>query len=633
MTLPLKFWTDCVSPELSIDLYRDFASSHALQGGVLGRKILPLIKREDYQAMCGYNVEYGRDDMSPIQYYHLRQSLAFFSKLEFLDIGIDKERAALDKFLEAESLCRETNEVFRAWSTGKFKFSPAVDSVLSDAARKIAQVLGPVPSISKLGLRFGPGATTLTRKRDANPREKLRAGFACSDELLPVLSTVLQELAAWTEAHPGKDGALALGGFPLVIAGDTTIFDASAYADVVLEADVQSAEVFCRESLPVQLMDEELSFALKNAMTYRTVSKPPPLNSLVQLGYGDFMSKRLARFGIDLKDQSINQRLAREGSLTGELATLDLSSASDTVATELVYHLLPVDWAIALSACRCGFVSFRGERLRLEKFSSMGNGYTFPLESLIFWALAKASCDAGDVVSVYGDDIILPVKHVALFSEVLTACGFVKNTRKSYASGPFRESCGADWYRGFNIRPYYAKKMVSGESLYSLHNYYARTGQEEFRERVEKLIPKELQLFGPDGFGDGVLLGPFEKVRKASHRRQGYGGFCFQMHKHVGLKAVKPHERTDFAHALYTISHRSKEGAVTGLVVPKGSLEFASTLKFKNFLASDFIVGDALPFYVPQGDVGEDECFIDTKVCSIPGTNGSKAVLIYTFGD
>lgn len=633
MTLPLKFWTDCVSPELSIDLYRDFASSHASQGGVLGRKILPLIKREDYQAICDYNVEYGRDDMSPIQYYHLRQSLAFFSKLEFLDIGIDKEKAALDKFLEAESLCRETNEVFRAWSTGKFKFSPAVDSVLSNAARRIAQVLGPVPDLSRLGLRFGPGATTLTRKRDANSREKLRAGFACSEELLPVLSKVLQELAAWTEAHPGKDGALELGGLPLVIAGDTTIFDASVYSDVVLEAGVHTAQVFCRESLRVQLMDEELSFALKNAKTYRTVSKGPPLNTMVQLGYGDYMAKRLARFGIDIKDQSVNQRLARDGSLTGELATLDLSSASDTIAIELVYHLFPVDWANALSACRCKFISFRGERLRLEKFSSMGNGYTFPLETLIFWALAKASCDAGDTVSVYGDDIILPVKHVALFQEVLTACGFVLNTRKSYATGLFRESCGADWYRGFNIRPHYTKELVSGESLYSLHNYYARSGQEEFREWAERLIPKELRLYGPDGFGDGVLLGPFEKVHKASHRRLGYGGYCFKMHKHIGLKAVKPNERIDLAHALYTISRRTREGASTELSSPKGPIEFAATKKIKTFLGTDYVAGDALPFYALTGNVEEDELFKGTKVCSTPGTNGSKTVLIYTFGD
>lgn len=631
MTLNIKFWTDEVSPELSIDLYRDFASSHALQGGVLGKEILPLIKREDYLAICDYTVDYERDGMSPTQYYHLRQSLAFFSKLRFLDIGVDKEQAALGKFMEAENKCRETNEVFRAWSSGGFKFLPAVDSVLSDAARSIAQVLGPVPSLKKLGLRFGPGATTLTRKRDANSRRKLRDGFACSDDLLPILSTVLGEVAAWTGSYPSRDSALELVGSPLLIVGDTSLFDDSAYADIVLHADIQSAEVYCRDSLHVLLMDEELSFAPKNAKTHRSISKPPPMNVMVQLGYGDFMTKRLARFGIDLADQSINQRLARDGSLTGDLATLDLTSASDMEAIELVFHLLPVDWANALSACRCSFITFQGERLRLEKFSSMGNGYTFPLESLIFWALAKASCDAGDVVSIYGDDIIIPSKHVPLLTEVLTACGFELNTRKSYSTGPFRESCGADWYRGFNIRPFYAKKVVSGESLYSLHNYYARTQQEEFRERVERLIPESLRLYGPDGYGDGVLLGSFEKIHKSTHRKHGYAGYCFKMHRHVGNKAEMPNHRTDLAHALYTIDHRTVSGSMA-LDLDDSPIKMAATLALKKYLRNDHVVGDALPFYSLKG-VDEEECFVDTKVCSIPGTNGSKTILIYTLGD
>lgn len=631
MIAKIDCWTDSIDPELSIDFYRDLASAHARQGGELGRHVLSLIKKGDMAALCEYSVDYCVSGMTANHYYHLRQALAFFSKLEFLDIGIDKERAALDTFLEAESRCKLTNEAFRAWGKGEFQFHPDVDRVLSDATRFISQVLGPVPPLSRLQLRFGPGATTLTKKREASPRNKFRKGLACSDELLPLLHEVLGELAAWTDHLPFEEEEPTMEALPpLVVCGDTCVFREIDFMSIVLDAGAQSAEVLCRGSLPVQLMDEELSFALKNAKTHRTVSKPPPLNSLVQNGYGDYMSARLKRFGLDLKDQSLNQRLAREGSLTGALATLDLRSASDTIAIELVYHLLPVDWANALSACRCKYVTFRGERKRLEKFSSMGNGYTFPLESLIFWALAKASCDAGDSVNVYGDDIVLPSSKFGFLTEVLTSCGFVVNTQKSFHDGPFRESCGADWYRGFNIRPFYAKHVVSGESLFCLHNYYARSGQEEFRGIVENAIPEHLRLYGPDGVGDGVLLGPFERVQRATTERHGYSGFYFKMHKHGSVKEALSAHSTDMSHALYTTYRRavepfSKCGLNASSVGDLRNWRYPINKKHHNFLTRMGVLGEPIPFSKEPG-------FVETKATSLPGTDGSKVVLSYNLG-
>jgi hypothetical protein len=102
----------------------------------------------------------------------------------------------------------------------------------------------------------------------------------------------------------------------------------------------------------------------------------------------------------------------------------------------------------------------KGKPILYEKFSSMGNGYTFALETLIFWALGKAvnSLTGGVVLSVYGDDIICSDCSAALLMEVLQWCGFVLNRDKSFVTGPFRESCGADWHTGTRVTPQYIRK-------------------------------------------------------------------------------------------------------------------------------------------------------------------------------
>jgi hypothetical protein len=92
----------------------------------------------------------------------------------------------------------------------------------------------------------------------------------------------------------------------------------------------------------------------------------------------------------------------------------------------------------------------------------MGNGYTFELETLIFVLLSICACDEVGVsskdVSVYGDDIIIPVEAYDVLKEVLETCGFTINEDKSYHEGPFRESCGEDYFRGINVRPFLVRE-------------------------------------------------------------------------------------------------------------------------------------------------------------------------------
>ena len=195
----------------------------------------------------------------------------------------------------------------------------------------------------------------------------------------------------------------------------------------------------------------------------RCACKEPDINMWLQKGVGAFIRRRLRATGINLNDQSINRSLARKGSFDGSLATLDLSSASDSVTRELVALLLPVNWFTILDSIRSRVTNINGEEHRNEMFSSMGNGFTFELESLLFYALARTTAyfrGISGVISVYGDDIIAPTPLYHDLVWVLKYFGFSVNSDKSWHEGPFRESCGGHYHSGFDITPFYIKAPI-----------------------------------------------------------------------------------------------------------------------------------------------------------------------------
>jgi hypothetical protein len=96
----------------------------------------------------------------------------------------------------------------------------------------------------------------------------------------------------------------------------------------------------------------------------------------------------------------------------------------------------------------------------------MGNGFTFELETLLFLALAWVSTELSDEtpvfkenLTVFGDDIIVPVKALRLLENALRFCGFEPNPEKTFGDGPFRESCGGDFFLGEDVRPYFLKEV------------------------------------------------------------------------------------------------------------------------------------------------------------------------------
>jgi hypothetical protein len=190
-----------------------------------------------------------------------------------------------------------------------------------------------------------------------------------------------------------------------------------------------------------------------------------------------------------------------------------------------------MDWFFCLKRFRTGTARFEGSSLALEKFSSMGNGYTFPLETLIFYAIAFGVCVELGIpthdVRAYGDDIICPTQAYPLLAEVLTHLGFDVNRKKSFSEGPFRESCGADYFQGIDIRPVYVKDRLLVADLFRLHNHYWRMYDYEATDAIIALIDPSIRIFGPDGYGDGHLLGEWVPEPKPKHIAKGWAGSVF----------------------------------------------------------------------------------------------------------
>lgn len=427
------------------------------------------------------------------------QAIAFLRKMP-LSCGIDRESVSWAKFLACENLCQQTNARIRYLREGAAVATPAVHAILHTAQLKISHWLGNLSAKSwALRCRFGPGADRSTDGSRVSAYHKLSRPSSTED--------FSEGAAALVYSHPSW--LRSLSGLSPEDHGPVPRF-------VDLEI----------------VTGNKLTFVPKTALVDRSIAIEPRLNIYAQLGMGALLRQRLKRFaGLDLDDQEPSRVLAYLGSLHGTVATIDLSSASDTIALELVRELLPEPWFNAMDWCRSKVGLYTDKdgintTIQYQKFSSMGNGFTFELESMIFYALSLACAeycqDDSTQVRAYGDDIAYPVRSVEQLVEVLQFCGFEVNTRKSFSSGVFRESCGADFFNGVNVRPLYQKEhLLYVESLYRLANGIRRLAYRRNRSfgcdrllldvynSVCQRIPNSLR----------ALRGPF---RTADPKRKGW---------------------------------------------------------------------------------------------------------------
>lgn len=371
-----------------------------------------------------------------------------FSKYDFADSPFNKRDKAKLRFFEAEERCRETN--FRvSRSTG---LTNEINSVLHTAIRLIDRILGSFDLDAMLrSSRFGPGASLCVGGPFTTEYFKL-----C--EKAP---TVFGDAFPYAEALLACDHKWAgylQGIHPFDIAGPFSPVTGDGIELTVVNHN-------------------KVAFVPKNAKTERSIAIEPYFNVYFQLGVGAMIRERLYRYcGINLDSQTRNQALALAGSIDDKLATIDFSMASDTISIETVRLLLPPQWFNHMDRLRCRNYKMEGVIRPYQKFSSMGNGYTFELETLIFYAVASACCTATNIssedVTVFGDDVVLPTKEgtCALFQEVCEFLGFKINEEKSFISGPFRESCGEDYLKGHRVRPVFCKELRTVQHVASLSN-------------------------------------------------------------------------------------------------------------------------------------------------------------------
>lgn len=395
-------------------------------------EVSELLKARDFEGLIGYADSFSTQKQSTAwDTFRASQFSALVKKYPFPDPMLKpKAKArAMDKFYAAERLCRRYNLKFRtAFSGGSLRVNREAEQM----RRWIRRVIGDEPNLPSIYAKcaFGPGASIGVGYATNLGRKLLSEKWSVTPSALPfALAALLTDVHFFELLQP----------------------EGRAYVCW----DPEEFEKAFRSRLELVSYNKVVTVP-KTSLVDRTIAVEPLLNGYLQKGVDVFMRQCLKRVGIDLTDQRRNQDLARLGSLPDQndpFCTIDLSSASDTISLGVVKLLLPSGWFHFLDAIRSPAYKFEGrDPLRYNKFVSMGNGFCFPLETLIFASVCSLYSKPDDF-AVYGDDIVCrrSVAHKVL--KTLWRFGFRHNPDKTFLEGPFRESCGADWYAGLNVRP------------------------------------------------------------------------------------------------------------------------------------------------------------------------------------
>ena len=405
-----------------------------------------LSPREKWERILSWTI-CPSDYESPTLFRYDWQLFKLLSKFVDNELSAKDKDVAYVKFLQAEDRCSKVNKqgvIHNSWSA----------AIMHRASQTVSHILG---DLSPLLERFQSSATGARRcdneDNSVNSRypDKTRFGPGVSVGLTSPLKTLGEKVCCSTSTS------------------SHSLFN-EWYQHHWHFGDIDIVNGSC------------LTFVPKRVGEARTICYEPCMNMRSQLMVGQYIRERLkAIVDIDLLDQSRNRSLAKLGSLCDSYCTIDLSSASDLNSYRLVLDLLPFDWFHLLDLIRSHryFDSITKTWRSFEKFSTMGNGFTFELETLLFYSIVEAAIFVGDnkpidkrEISVYGDDIIVPKDYYSNVVSALTMVGHVPNLEKSFRSGPFRESCGGDYFRGINVTPLKIKELhlEKSETVLNVYN-------------------------------------------------------------------------------------------------------------------------------------------------------------------
>ena len=415
---------------------------------------------------------------------------SLLKKYRFFGDGDARKNVAREKFYDAEMSCRFFNYYgYKKVSWGRSEEMTCIYTYMMSFLKKL---FGDVPNIRQMTLksRHGPGATLSTKRGATSAYHKFADWpYQCTEAARATAILAIKDDERWL-------GALE---------------DSYRSRYNIEKHKILNQEVFWERV--IETVDgNRITFVPKNASTDRSIAIEPTLNVYLQLGIDGYLRKRLKRWQVDLDDQSRNQEFARLGSLNGSFSTIDLKSASDTVSKKLCQILLEPEWYRLLLrlASPVGEMD-DGTIVEYEKISSMGNGFTFALESAIFAAAAfavqrhKYGKINPDVICIYGDDIIVPTDMSNDLIRVLKQLGFTVNLEKTFLQGPFRESCGTDWFNGYDLRPVFlSESPKSVNDLFVHYNVLHRLFHRYFDEyswnklhAIKKWIPTDFICWGP----------------------------------------------------------------------------------------------------------------------------------------
>jgi hypothetical protein len=431
----------------------------------------------------------------------VRQISNLFGKVD-LPCSDARDKAAFRKFIECEQDVKASDdsmdleELYRVQRIAMMLFG----SVISEIDRKIYQ--------SELIPKHGPGATA-DRIR-GNAKYNLRSWTTRLDE----------------------------------------VFDHSEYLFPSVSHFLQSDPVDILE--PGQELPVRVITVPKTLKTPRIIAIEPACMQYMQQAIMMPLVKGLegdncpARHFIGFRQQLPNQEMARRGSIDGSLATLDLSEASDRVSNQLVRGLFaPFFWfsrGLDVTRSRKADVPGYGVQ-RLAKYASMGSALCFPIEAMVFTALVfrgiekvlNRPLDPRDLesyvgsVRVYGDDLIVPVDCASSVVTTLEDFGLRVNVNKSFWTGKFRESCGKEYYDGFDVTSVKVRRILPTRrghvpeivSAVSLRNQLSaacyQRATDMLDRHIERFIPLPYVLPTSQGLGKHDLCGSYDTTRTCKY--------------------------------------------------------------------------------------------------------------------
>jgi len=184
----------------------------------------------------------------------------------------------------------------------------------------------------------------------------------------------------------------------------------------------------------------------KNSSTARVISLPSVLGGFLSRGLGNYIRSQLEKHThIDLSlQQQRHKNWVIQASIDGLSATLDMRKASDSFVWNHILLLLPKSWHSVIKVCRGTKVADwksgnKEGKIVLKSIMLMGSGHTFPLQTLLFYAMCEAVrvyTSTRGRVSAYGDDLIIPTSTARQCIVFLNRLGFTVNSEKSFFRCP-----------------------------------------------------------------------------------------------------------------------------------------------------------------------------------------------------